>query len=548
MTTALVIHGHFYQPTRENPWTGRVEREPGARPFHDWNERILAECYRPNAFAEIFDDTGRLVRTVNNYAHISFNFGPTLASWIERADPEVYQRILEADRESARRRAGHGNAIAQSYHHSILPLANARDLRTEIRWGMTDFRLRFRREPEAMWLPETACNDAVLCALIEEGLKYVILSPRQAARVRAGGADEWQDVTDGRVDATRAYKFLHRDGSGRSVAVFFYDGRIANAIAFEGVLASSEKLIALFEHAARDGEASHVSAATDGESYGHHYRHGERCLAYALEEVAPARGFEVTNFGEVLEREPPAWEVEISEGPGGEGTAWSCAHGVGRWRRDCGCHAGQNEGWNQAWRAPLREALDFLRDDAAEKFEEAGGALLRDPWAARDDYAELLVDRSDSARAEFLRRHAAHALTGEQARRVFTLLEAQRESLAMYTSCGWFFDDIAGLEASQVLRHAGRALELLDESGLDAPRARFLEMLAGARSNVDSEGNGADIFRRVVEASRKSSGGDERAHGVDERVADESIADESVADESVVDESDADERLLEELI
>ncbi|HYN84100.1 MAG TPA: DUF3536 domain-containing protein [Pyrinomonadaceae bacterium] len=520
--TALVIHGHFYQPTRENPWTGLVEREASARPFHDWNARILAECYRPNAFAEVIDDGGRVLRHVNNYALVSFNFGPTLASWIERADPEVYRRILEGDRESLRLRGGHGNAIAQGYHHTILPLANARDLRTEIRWGKTDFRLRFRREPEAMWLPETACNDDVLCALIEEGLKYVILSPRQAARVRAPGAYEWQDVTGGRVDATRPYKFSHRDGSGRAIAVFFYDGRVANAVAFEGVLVSSARLVSLFERAAGDGRPALVSTATDGESYGHHFRYGERCLAYALEEVAPARGFEVTNYGEVLARRPAEWEVEIDAGPDGEGTSWSCAHGVGRWRRDCGCHAGRDESWNQAWRAPLRAALDFLRDDAAEKFDTTARALLRDPWAARDAYAELISDRSLSARAEFLGRHAARTLSGEEARRALRLLEMQREALAMYTSCGWFFDDISGLEASQVLRHAGRALELLDESGLDAPRARFLSMLSEARSNVPSQGDGADIFRRVVEASRRAAG------RVDERFADERLLEELI--------------------
>ena len=283
MTVALVVHGHFYQPPRENPWTDLVDREPGAQPFHDWNERVHAECYRPNAYARISDQYGRVERIVNNYSNLSFNFGPTLLTWLERRFPETYARVLEADRESARLRRGHGNAIAQGYHHAILPLCNERDRRTQIRWGVADFRLRFGREPESLWLPETACDDATLDALIEEGLTYVILSPSQAGRVRALGSDEWQDVSGG-VDTTVPYLYFHSDGGGRSLAVFFYDGGIARAVAFEGLLASSHALVGACAAAAARAGAQVVGVATDGESYGHHFRWGDRCIAYALEE------------------------------------------------------------------------------------------------------------------------------------------------------------------------------------------------------------------------------------------------------------------------
>jgi hypothetical protein len=534
MTIALVVHGHFYQPPRENPWTDLVDREPGAQPFHDWNERIHAECYRPNAFARINDSYGRVERIVNNYSRLSFNFGPTLLAWLERTFPDTYARVLEADRESARRLNGHGNAIAQGFHHAILPLCNERDRRTQVRWGLTDFRLRFRREAESLWLPETACDDATLETLIEEGLRFVVLSPTQAECVRPIGSHDWSIVSDGHINTNVPYRYFHRDGSGRSLAVFFYDGQIARAVAFENLLGSSRTLVAACERAAYAG-AQIVSVATDGESYGHHYRWGDRCIAYALEAEAARRGFRVTNYGEFLDEHEPAFEVQIKRGPTfaftsenssngdgrptngdgthtngdgaldgvrrGEGTSWSCPHGVGRWTRDCGCHAGTPEGWNQRWRTPLRAALDFLRDELAPKFESAAGELFLDPWAARDDYAELLVDRL-ATREDFFKRHAAHTLSHDEEVCALTLLESQRAALTMYTSCGWFFNDISGIETLQVMRYAGRAVELANELGLAPPLETFLEILSEARSNIAEQGNGADIFLRTIERSR----------------------------------------------
>lgn len=502
MTTALVIHGHFYQPPRENPWTELIDREHGAEPFHDWNERITSECYRPNAHARITDPYGRVERIVNNYSGLSFNFGPTLLSWLERSSPDTYARVVEADRESVLRRGGHGNAIAQGYNHAILPLCDERDRRTQVRWGLTDFRIRFGRVAESLWLPETACDDATLDTLIEEGLRYVILSPFQAARVRTLGSGEqnWRDVSGGDVDTTVPYKYLHTDGGGRSLAVFFYDGQIARGVAFEGLLASSRAFVGAFSYAARHG-AQLVNVATDGESYGHHFRWGDRCLAYALDTEAERQGFRVTNYGEFLDTHEPAFEVELKTGPDGKGTAWSCAHGLGRWTRDCGCNAGAPEGWNQRWRTPLRAAFDLLRDDLAPKFEEACGKLLRDPWEARDAYAELLTERAAS-REEFFRRRATRALTRDEQVRALTLLEAERASMTMYTSCGWFFNDISGIETVQTLRYAGRVVELMNDLGLEPPLSRFLETLGEARSNINERGTGADIFLRTVENSR----------------------------------------------
>jgi alpha-amylase/alpha-mannosidase (GH57 family) len=498
--TALIVHGHFYQPPRENPWTHSVERQPGARPFDNWNERIHFECYRPNAYARVVDAYGRVERIVNNYARINFNFGATLLNWLERHHPETYASILAADRTSARERGGHGNAIAQGYHHSILPLCNERDRLTEIRWGVAGFKHRFRRDPESLWLPETACDDATLGALIDEGLAYVILSPFQAARVRSTGARVWESVADGLIDTTVPYRYFHRDGSNRSIAIFFYDGQLAKSVAFDGVLASSHLLVERFVGADARGGLVHI--ATDGETYGHHFKFGDRCLAYALEVEAPARGFRVTNYGEYLEEHQPEWEVELRHDEAGEGTAWSCAHGLGRWARDCSCHAGAPEGWNQRWRDPLRRALNFLRDAAAAHFERQGGDLFRDVWRARDDYVSVLGGAKE--REQFLREHATHALGDADETRALTLLEMQRASLMMFTSCGWFFNDISGIETVQVLRYAARVVELLDELEAASPRAQFLELLAEAMSNDDAHGNGADIFRAQVEASRVS--------------------------------------------
>ena len=494
--TALIVHGHFYQPPRENPWTGIVERELSAAPYHDWNERIYHECYRPNAAAMIGGDVPE--RLVNNYSNISFNFGPTLLSWLQSHHPETYNQILVADRESVVRHGGHGNAIAQAYGHAILPLCNERDRLTQIVWGLEDFRRRFNREPESLWLPETACNDRTLSLLIDQGLRFVILAPEQAERVRTTKEEPWREVA-GNLHTTQPYVYRHPDGSGRSLAIFFYHGPLARAIAFERALSSSRQLVDLISHVATTGPL--VNVATDGETYGHHFKFGDLCLAHALEVEGRAAGFWTTNYGEYLERYPPEMEVRIRNGPAGEGTSWSCAHGVGRWARDCGCHTGGEAGWNQQWRGPLRKALDFLRDDAAMHFENVGSELLWDPWQARNEYIRLLMEPLE--RDQFLVQHSRRPLSNSEEARVLALLEIQRNSLLMFTSCGWFFSDPAGLETVQVLRYAARLIQLQSELGLTPPQTQFLEMLAEAKSNVAEKGNGADIFLRLARPEPK---------------------------------------------
>ena len=490
---SLVVHGHFYQPPRDNPWVGAIERQESARPYHDWNERIAAECYTPNAFARILDDRGKIIGIVNGYEYLSFNFGPTLLSWLEEFVPATYRRILDADAQSLRLR-GHGNAIAQAYNHAILPLCNDRDRVTQVRWGIADFEARFRRRPEAMWLPETAVNLATVETLIDEGLSFLILSPHQAEAAREGG--DWFDVSTGSIDPTQPYRvFTH---GGRHLDCFFYDGPISNAIGFEHALDSSRTLLDRLTAAAREDRARDqlIHVATDGESYGHHTRHGERTLAYALAVEAPRRGLTVTNYGAYLAAHPPNAEARLKPGPNGEGTAWSCAHGVGRWSRDCGCNAG-TPGWNQQWRTPLRRALDFVRERCAALYEARGAICFADPWATRDAYAEALLTRNKQA---FLAKH----LRAGDSLEALRLLEMARYAQLMYTSCGWFFDELSGLEGTQVLRYACRALELHALlSGEDLEPA-FLELLADAPSNLAQYGDGAEVYRQLVAPSRVS--------------------------------------------
>src|SRR5688572_1302588 len=516
----LIIHGHFYQPPRENPWTGVIEAQPSAEPFPDWNERIHAESYQPNSSAVISDPVTGESRTINNYESLSFNFGPTLLSWLEQNHPKTYNRIIDADRASVLTRQGHGNAIAQAYGHAILPLCTDRDMRTQIRWGLADFRHRFGREAEAMWLPETACNDRVLDALIDEGLRYVILAPHQAALVsiptsrdsdrvsadRTGNDDgakdstnQWHSVAAETLDTSIPYRYTHTDDVGASIAVFFYHGPLSRAIAFEGLLRSSGALVDSFGRAARGNDL--LNLATDGETYGHHFKFGDLCLAYALTVEAPARGFRITNYGEYLDQHPPRHDVKINKGLDGQGTSWSCQHGVGRWTRSCGCVTGGEPGWNQNWRTPLRDALDLLRDENISYFEATRGDLFTFPWLARDASISLVLNPHES-REQFLFEHAGRWLSADEGSRALAHLELQRMLLLMYTSCGWFFNDIFGIETIQILRYASRAMDLMKQLNLPSARERFLDILSDAKSNRRELGTGADIFRRFVETSR----------------------------------------------
>jgi alpha-amylase/alpha-mannosidase (GH57 family) len=522
----VTVHGHFYQPPRENPYLDAIERQPGAAPFHDWNERIHYECYRPNAFARVLNDQGQLLGIVNNYEYLSFNIGPTLMSWLERHDFEVYQRILDADRKSCHRLNGHGNAIAQVYNHVIMPLANERDKYTQIRWGKEDFRSRFGRDPEGMWLAETAVDYATLKALVDEGIRFIVLAPSQAQRCRLIPTKdhpnpEWHEVGGSQIDPTRPYRcYLKPTLSNSSsplsttsttsvdeeqtphtpfIDIFFYDGPISRDMGFSDVLFNSSHLAGRIGAAVRGDHrpAQLISVATDGETFGHHKGGTEKTLAYAFTQEFPHWGWTVTNFAHYLSLNTPTWEVELKPV-----TAWSCSHGVNRWQDDCGCGGGGL--WHQKWRRPLREALNWLRDRLTEVYEKHGKQFFRDPWLTRDEYIQVIRNRAPENVSSFLARHQNHNLSPTEQVDALRLLEMQRHSLLMFTSCGWFFEEISRPEGTQILRYAARALELAgDVAGVQLEKG-FLKHLNIAPSNIELFKHGGEVYRQLVTTAQVS--------------------------------------------
>ncbi len=496
MKPFVCIHGHFYQPPRENPWLEDVEVQDSAYPYHDWNKRITAECYAPNTASRILDSEMKIVDIVNNYKKISFNFGPTLLSWMQENEPETYNAIIEADRASMERYDGHGSALAQVYNHMIMPLANKRDKRTQVLWGIKDFQHRFGRDPEGMWLAETAVDIETLELLAEQGIRFTILAPRQAKSLRSIGQEEWTDVSESNIDPK--YPYLCNLPSGRSINLFFYDGPVSREVAFSGLLDSgtefAARLMGAFVHEEDRDQIVHI--ATDGETFGHHHRYGDMALAFCLYQIESNQEAQITIYGRFLDDHQPAHEVQIYDN-----SSWSCVHGVERWKQDCGCNTGMNPGWTQAWRAPLRGAMDWLRDSLTGIFEGQASNCLSDPWAARDDYIQVILDRSPGSVDNFFSRHSSRELSGEDRVRALKLLEMQRHAMLMYTSCGWFFDEVSGVETVQVLLYAARAMQLAKEvAGIELEPA-YLKILERAPSNVPAFADGAGTYRKLVQPS-----------------------------------------------
>jgi alpha-amylase/alpha-mannosidase (GH57 family) len=497
----VVIHGHFYQPPRENPWIEKIEVEPSASPYHDWNARISAECYRPNGVARIYDGQERILDIVNNYRYLSFNFGPTLINWLEDNEPDTYAKLLEADAQSLAA-LGNGNAIAQAYNHAILPLSTPRDRETQVSWGLKDFEHRFKRQAKALWLPETAVNYPTLATLVDHGMKFVILSPYQAKRVRPLTGGDWIPAL-GSVDPTQAYRCFLPDGEAkkrRFIDVFFYNGEVAADLSFGDLLTDSYRLVnRLADGLSPDKTRPQLlHVATDGENYGHHKKFGELALAHALTQVLPQKGLQLTNYATFLGLAPPLMEVELFLGSAGEGSSWSCAHGVGRWKENCGCSTGGQPTWNQRWRAPLRESFDFLNNRLAGIFESEGARYFQDPWQARNSYIDVILDRSNGVLDEFFSRHGTANLKDDDRVAALRLLEMERHCLLMYTSCGWFFADISGIESLQVIKYAARALQLGQHFTSEPLEPPFLKILERAVSNIPKEGNGLTIYQNRI--------------------------------------------------
>jgi alpha-amylase/alpha-mannosidase (GH57 family) len=488
----VCIHGHFYQPPRENPWLEAVEVQDSASPYHDWNERITRECYAPNTRSRLVDNHGRIVNLINNYAWMSFNFGPTLLSWLADNAPEVLAGIVEGDRLSRERHRGHGNALAQIYNHVIMPLASERDKETQVAWGVAEFRHRFGRDPEGMWLPETAVDTASLEVLAAAGIRFSILAPRQARRWRKVGETAWTD--NGCIDTTRAYRC--RLPSGKSIALFFYDGAVAQQVAFERLLNSGEQFLARLVQGFSDTRAHPqlMHIATDGESYGHHHPFGDMALAYVLDRLRQHAEIKLTNYGEFLELHPPEFEVELHEN-----SSWSCVHGIERWRSNCGCRTRWE--WQQEWRGPLRQAMEQLKNRLDQIYVTRARGCFADVWAARNAYVQVILDREDPSTRKFFREFGYPDLDEATVHEGLWLLEMQRHAMLMFTSCGWFFDEITGLETTQCLRYAARAIQLATHVGRDF-ESEFVAMLEQAPSNVPQYKNGRVAWEKLIRPAR----------------------------------------------
>ena len=483
MNKFICIHGHFYQPPRENPWLEAITYQESAYPFHDWNERINAECYAPNTRARILDEKGVVIERVNNYSKISFDFGPTLLSWMEFKAPDTYQAVLEADKISRETFSGHGSAMAQCYSHMIMPLADSKDKYTQVYWGIRDFEFRFKRLPEGMWLPETAVDLETLQIMADLGIRFTVLAPHQAGRL----------LDHGELDINQPYSV--RLGAGRSINVFFYNGALSQSLAFENILQDGKCFAEKLMQTDNTDGPQLLSVATDGETYGHHHKFGDMALAFALKYIDDQVDARLTNFAEYLEKFPPQEEIEIIEK-----TSWSCAHGVGRWSSNCGCETGGHPEWNQGWRGPLRKALDWFQCRADSIFVEVGKGLFKDPWEARNRYIDIRINRYD--RDTFLAEQCQNSLDESKKVVVLKLLELQSNAMLMYTSCGWFFNDISGIETEQILLYAGKAIQLAEEISGEVLEPHFLELLELAESNVLEKGNGSQIYKNVIEKAR----------------------------------------------
>ena len=487
MEKYLCIHGHFYQPPRENAWLEKIEIQPSAFPYHDWTERITRECYYPNAFSRVLNDEGKIIDIVNNYSKISFNFGPTLLSWMEQHAPVTYQAILDSDKQSQKNFGGHGSAMAQVYNHMIMPLANRRDKETQIIWGIADFKKRFGRNPEGMWLGEAAVDTETLSIMAAQGIKFTLLAPRQAARFRKIGEDNW---TEG-IDPNQHY--WYKLPNGERIALYFYDGSRSQNVAFKGVLGNGKAFAQDLMEGYRGQKRELVHIATDGESYGHHHKNGDMALAYCLRYIEENQLTQLTNYAQYLAMFEPEHEVQIHEN-----SSWSCVHGVERWRSNCGCHTGGEGHWHQKWREPLRQALDNARQTMIAIFENGLSNLVQDPWAMRNEYIEVILDRSKPNLNKFLKRHVGRKLTDEERTHTMRMLEMQRNAMLMYTSCGWFFNDISGIETLQILQYACRAIQLGESESEVRFEHQLLEDLAKAESNVPGQGTGKDIYLKHI--------------------------------------------------
>lgn len=485
MKKAICIHGHFYQPPRENPWLEYVELQTSAYPFHDWNERISIECYLPNSAARLVNQDNKIVDIVNNYSKISFNFGPTLMDWMKKFHHDAYEAIVKSDEKSVRE--NNPAAIAQCYNHMIMPLANFNDKITQIKWGIKDFEYHFKRKPLGMWLPETAVDIDTLEALAKEKIKFTILAEHQVKEIKKISSDSFSKPNE---NLSLNSPYLCKLPSGKSILIFIFNGDISYRISFSTLLSNgidfAKALISKFND---QSDSQIVSIATDGETFGHHKKFGDMALAACLKFLENQK-YHISTFSKYLDETNVLYEMILNEN-----TSWSCAHGIGRWKEDCSCNTGNYPHGNQKWRKFLRESLDFIRDELGKRYENTIKSFNVDPWELRNNYISIILNRSKENVEAFLQSHFNKKLSDEEKTTILTALEMQRHLMLMYTSCGWFFDDISNIETIQILRYAKRALQLSKDQDLEN---KFIDMLEKAQSNEESLKNGKIVYEKFV--------------------------------------------------
>ncbi|OQY34567.1 MAG: hypothetical protein B6241_04665 [Spirochaetaceae bacterium 4572_59] len=494
----VIIHGHFYQPPRENPWSGIIEDQPTAYPYDNWNQKIQEECYQSNCWSPVLNGEGQVVCQFNNYDYISFNFGPTLLSWIKEYASASYEKIRKADRNSIYLNKGHGNAMAQVYNHIIMPLANEKDRITQIEWGIKDFQHHFERDPEGMWLAETAIHPETAEELVKAGIKYTVLSPWQADLITKNGSDTIK--AENRKELWQ-HPWIIPCPSG-DLTVFFYHPGLSSDISFQHLLRDANLFYSRVNQELDDPGTTLLSIATDGEIYGHHEKWGNMGLSAFISKVLADDSLCISNFAARMDMENPAGTVGLQKGEDEKGSSWSCSHGVSRWYKDCGCNTGGKEEWDQAWRTPLRDGLNSLSNETDRIYEKEMARLTgRDPWEVRNKYIEVLLNPSKAN--QFYKENGPGKKSLSDRNLFFSLLEGQKNKMFMFTSCGWFFSDIAGIEARQNLMYAARTIDLYSLFFSISQETTLLDYLSDAESNDITKGNAAVLYTSQKFVSKK---------------------------------------------
>lgn len=494
-TKYLAIHAHMYQPPRENPFTGEVELEHSAKPYDNWNNRIAMECYFPNLYGRILDKTGEVLEFINNYEYLNFNFGPTLLNWMEIYYPKYYSKLVETVR-NLKEKKGVSPAIAQVYNHTILPLDNFSTKITQIHWGIKDFEHRFGFYPEGIWLSETAVNEDVLKILIDYKIKYVILSPHQLSK-----AINLRTQKEEPIYPNKHYIWFDRDDKKfknckRHIYIFAYDGEFSRKVAFDNITFNSEMFVKEISLRYSHFKDPFILIATDGETFGHHHKFADLTLSHAFRYELLKHNIKTVSLAEYISIKEVESEAELATGPDGEGTSWSCAHGVRRWKGGCNC--GDEGIYDTSWRFGLRNATKWLSEVLGDIYNEEGKKIFIEPLLAKNNYIDVI--RKKISLTDFINQNLKD-INDQNIKKAKKLLLMTKYQMFSLTSCGWFFNDISRIETQQNLKYALKAITLAEELGYKGIEKGFVSLLAMSKSNFPEMGSGEKIYQNHIKSS-----------------------------------------------